>query len=464
LAFPLKEPYYVNLRTKVRGTDTERETLHPIFPPHEVLDHIAHQDASIIDNALLGPGGLDGIKQFWDDHSHVSWCQNHPVMRLSEEELSWALPLELFGDDASIWKHEKLLILSWRSSLWKTTKTLWTTFLICVLPLALVVPGKTLNDLHAAIQWSFTACLLGTWPRRTHSGQIMRKKHGKTRFQKRGQNMTFRAALTRATGDYKYHAETYNLRGYGHASCCHRCRATKTNPDLLYTEVGPTARWHAFPRSHEEYMHEQGDDVNPLCRIPGWHLHMVKVDLMHNFFLGTVLHLVASAVVQMADEGWFGQATLPKKTRLREAYARFAKWKRDGKFRCSVACFTPAALKWTSRHSYPEWASSVKAHNARMLLAWLALETSKDALNANQRRPDERTLTLLRAHTVSLGARYAYEMDMQPRSTPLSQHVADNVAQVGYAFLLGYMDLARNALEQGRCLYAVKPKMHQSHT
>ncbi len=103
-------------------------------------------------------------------------------MQLGAEDLSWCLPLELFGDDASIWKDQKMLVMSWGTALFKTARTIMQSFLVTVLPYALVLPSKTLPDLHKAIAWSFNALLLGCFPRVNHLGMLLRRHHGKKRF------------------------------------------------------------------------------------------------------------------------------------------------------------------------------------------------------------------------------------------------------------------------------------------
>lgn len=432
----------------------ERKIKHPIYPPHEVLEAIGAASPAIIDRALLGPNGIDGVRAFWQSNANCDWCREHPAQELGGDELTWTLPVELFGDDAGIWKHEKLLILSWRSALWQSAKTWWTCFLITVLPLACVIPGKTLQDLHRAVTWSFRACLAGAWPRRTHTGAIMRKVHGCMRYAKRGWKFrVFRAALVRTTGDYKYLAETFRLRAYSHRDCCHRCAASKADQTRLYTSTGEHATWRAFPRTHAEYMAERGPDACALCDIPGWRLDTVKTDLMHNLFLGSALHVIGSVLVELVEEGWFGNAPLQKQQRLTEAYLRFKAWLKLNRITCSAGRFTMEGLGWTSRYRYPEYKS--KAHNARVVLAWLQTETRSNATSVGT------TTSQMRATMVWCLAQYCYEVDTQPREHKLQQHVADSMASLGYSFLSTYMWMAREALRRQRCLYAVKPKLHQ---
>lgn len=431
-----------------------------------MLDELSSAGPTIIDQSALGPQGIDGIAQFWEWHADTPWCKEHPVMTLSPADRQWCLPMELFGDDASIWRHEKLLVLSWRSALWQSSRTWWTMFIITVVPLALAIPDQTLSDVHEVIRWSFAACFSGSYPRRTHTGALMKRKHGRRRYIRRGSKIIFRGALCRLTGDYKYLAETYELRGYSNTSCCHRCRATKTG-DLLYTEVGPRARWHNYPRNHQDFVQElrESSPATPLTKIPGWHLSMLKTDLMHNFFLGTCLHLLASTLVDLCRDGWFGGFARSRAAQLSTAYIRFRRWQKAQKLQASVGRFTATTVNWRAAHVFPEWSSTVKAHNARILVAWLETEATAQALAAladRANRPAHKVeRARLRAQAMYLAALYAYEMDTQPRDRKMLPAEAERVAGVGYKFLKTYMRLARQALEQRECLFATKPKMHQ---
>ena len=150
------------LRVRHGGNPDEVEVRKfPIFLPHEILEEIAASEPHIIENCLLGKSGLDAVAAFWRQSATADWAVGHPVLQKPDTELQWTIPIEMFGDDASIWKDQKLLVMSWRSAVFKTTKTAWTSFLICCLPYAFVVTDITLHDLHSAIKWSFDCLIQG---------------------------------------------------------------------------------------------------------------------------------------------------------------------------------------------------------------------------------------------------------------------------------------------------------------
>lgn len=448
-----KEPYILQLPVRSRVDPSIELTIkHPIFLPHEMLAAVSNAGPTIIEKALLGPAGIEAVAAFWrSPAAAVTGLNTHPARAAGESELAWTLPLELFGDDATIWHREKLLVICFGSAL-RPSSTFWNHFLIAVLPVALLIPGKTLNVLHSAIVWSFEALLTGSWPRRDHTGKLLRKHHGRRRFIRRGEKLIFRGALVSITGDYKYHVETYRIRSYANTECCHRCQASKTDPNLLYTATGPDAPWRQHPRTHEMYTQEMGGNMPTLCLIPGWHLNLVRTDLMHNLMLGTALHVIASAIVQLANEKWFGPGRATA-SRLQEAYSRFMQWRKDNNVNCCIPRFTAARLGW-SRGKFPEYQS--KAHNARVVLAWLQQEASKAA-----EREGAGTRSCMRAHMLERVAMYCYLLDTLPKDRPLTQNQADSLADCGSEFVASYLWMARDALANRQTLYAAKPKLHQ---
>jgi hypothetical protein len=419
-----------------------------------MLAMICDAGPAIIEKTLFGPSGIDSLLAFWNSPAAaVAGLSTHPARDAGESELAWTVPLELFGDDATIWKNEKLLVICCGSAL-RPGSTAWNHLLISVLPVALIIPNRTLNALHAAIiVWSCEALLQGSWPRRNHLGELLRMRHGRRRFIRRGEKMVFRGALVRITGDYKYHVETYRIRGYSNTQCCHKCAASKTDPGLLFTATGPNAPWRSHPRTHQMYMEEVEGARPTLCNIPGWHLNMVKTDLMHNLMLGTGLHVIASGLVQLCDEGWYGSRRVSGQRRLQEAFSRFKKWSKDNGINCCVPRFTTARLGW-SRGRFPEYQS--KAHNARVVLAWLQKEACEQSEHMGAG-----PLAAMRAHMIERIATYCYLLDTLPKDRPLSQTEADRLADCGCEFIAAYTYMARAVLANRQTLYAAKPKLHQ---
>ena len=298
----------------------------PIFLPHDYIAELQKQPPDTIQRVLFGEGGVDDVGQYWNKMRSHEWCAGHPA----HEAADVTVPMEIFGDDATIWKNQSLLILTMKSAL-AEGKTFDTTLLLAVLPLNRVLPDKTLPDLYRAVAWSFTMATQGLWPTLTHTGEPMRKEHGARRYINRGTSLgVLRLGLCRVTGDWKFLKETYHLHAYNANACCHMCNANKS-PDEgpLYTDTGPTAAWRASPRTHAQFMQEQSDSgsLSPLTAIPGWRLEMIKTDLMHNMCLGSAQHLIGSVIVQLVLEGHWGQHRGRRPQCLIRGFNLFRAWK-----------------------------------------------------------------------------------------------------------------------------------------
>ena len=303
----------------------------PMFLPHEYIAELQKQRPDTIQHVLFGEGGVDDVGQYWNKMRSHEWCAGHPAHAAADV----TVPMEIFGDDATIWKNQSLLILTMKSAL-AEGKTFVTTLLLAVLPLNRVLPDKTLPDLYRAVAWSFTMATQGLWPTLTHTGEPMRKEHGAQSYKNRGKSLgVLRLGLSRVTGDWKFLKETYHLHAYNANACCHMCNANK-NPDEgpLYTDTGPTAAWRASPRTHAQFMQEQSDSgsLSPLTAIPGWRLEMIKTDLMHNMCLGSAQHLIGSVIVQLVLEGHWGQHRGRRPECLIRGFNLFRAWKKHTKY------------------------------------------------------------------------------------------------------------------------------------
>ena len=197
-----------------------------MYLPHEYIAELQREQPSTFRRILLGEGGIDEVEEYWQRYKSHEWCAAHPAHMTADV----TIPMELFGDDATIWKTESPLILTMKSVL-AEGKSFDTTLLLAVLPLNRVVPNETLPDLYRAIAWSFEAAIRGEWPQSTHTGEPLCPKHGQNRYNKRGQSLgILRLGLARVTGDWKFWKETYHLRSYSNDACCHRCHANE-NPE-----------------------------------------------------------------------------------------------------------------------------------------------------------------------------------------------------------------------------------------
>ena len=104
------------------------------------------------------------------------------------------------------------------------------------------------------------------------------------------------------------------------------CFAHKRLPDLLYTQIGPTATWRTRPRTTEQYFEERNGDIEALALIPGWHLSMHRGDPMHIIFLGVALHFLPCCIWELINTDVFGAGSI--KVKLEKAWEHMKSWVR----------------------------------------------------------------------------------------------------------------------------------------
>lgn len=315
LAFDI-EKYFVPVRAD-RGHGVEIVSI-PMFPIHEYLAAVWGTGQDRFTETCFSSDGLPSLDRFWKHVSHMSWARNHPAQS-DPARMPFTIPVCFFGDDARVYKSEKMLV--WEMVFMLSKSTL-AKFVVGVLPYWMVVPGVTLQDAHSALRWMFQCGLDGVYATNDHLGRPITKAHGELRFSRRGQPLClqeprFRIAFTGFKADLQYEKITFKFHSYDQLYLCRNCRAHKTDPALLYTNTGEGAPWRLHPRTTQEYF-DEANNLDQLVLIPGWCLEMHRYDPMHLIFLGFGLHLVGSCILDLLGHGhWPGGA---KKVRLRQAW------------------------------------------------------------------------------------------------------------------------------------------------
>ena len=305
----------------------------PIYPAHEYLSAIHDFGDDQLQISCLGSNGLESVGEFWHHVSHLPWSQNHPATQPGRvDRLPYTIPACLFGDDARLFKSDKMVV--WQLSFFLSrAPTKLARFIIGVLPYWMIIPGKTLHDVHRAIVWSWQAAFDGRYPSVDHLGQQITQLHGHLRHQRVGNALCCREprfciAFVGFKSDLQYDKVTFGFNTYDQRLCCMHCKAVKNGPGPLYTETGPGSAWRAQPRTTESYLQTQRDNgaVQVLTQIPGWCLALHRGDPMHLIFLGFGLHVLGSCLLDLARRGTWGLAgTL--KSKLARAWQRDSTWR-----------------------------------------------------------------------------------------------------------------------------------------
>ena len=313
------EPYLVPIRVDA-GRGEEIMQL-PMYPVHEYLAALwgCGQDTCAV--SCFSSDGFASLARFWNHVSHMPWAQSHPA-QADQLRMPYTIPACLFGDDAKLYKNEKMIV--WELSfLLSKAPTVVSKFIIGVLPYWLIIPEKTLQDAHSAIRWMWAEALAGQYATVDHLGRAITVEHGKRRWARRGTPLCsteprFRIAFVGLKADLQYEKLTLNFRSYDQHEMCRDCGAHKMDPARLYTEIGPAARWRELLRTDQEFLRDQGEKLCELCLIPGWTRSLHRYDPMHVIFLGIALHVIGSVLMELVQRRYWLGAT--KKEGYRNAW------------------------------------------------------------------------------------------------------------------------------------------------
>ncbi len=152
---------------KKGGIGTYRSKTHVILP-HEVFHSIFEASQELFHHLFVGgPGNLES---WWrqTEATDPGWVQRHPVC--IQTPASLRVPLGMHGDDAGLFEHEKVLVLSWNSVAVGHT-TIDNRILFGTLAYSKVLGGVTLNEFYTVFVWSLNALSTGLFPEADHNGR-----------------------------------------------------------------------------------------------------------------------------------------------------------------------------------------------------------------------------------------------------------------------------------------------------
>ena len=138
--------------------------------------------------------------------------------------------------------------------------------------------------------------------------------------------------------------------------CCSKCWASRdpSMPELAYDDLRPQAGWRPTCMNTREYLAiaRPLNAVTPFADIQGWAHELDLEDDLHNIFQGFGADWVGSAIVALAEDGFYGNGTLEARlARAHESASVFSKGK------CFMPDFTLAHLGLgDNQQAWPEMA------------------------------------------------------------------------------------------------------------
>jgi len=268
-----------------------------------------------------------------------------------------------------------VLVLSW-CSITCRLETLQSRNLICALNVNSIIKGVTMREIYDVISWSFKWLAHGVHPDSDHRGAPW--PVGSVRQRRAGTKLTpcsHIAVYCLTAGDWKWTTETFLLpHSYSRHEVCHRCKAEKSPDALNYANWLTDAPWASTTRIHGEFL-EHVNGPSGLMKIPGWHLHSMIDDFLHDDLLGMRQWACGGVLWELAWEGaWPSVGHGPWQARLdailAQAFTDFRFYCREHNIHSSQSRFKSTMLGMSTLQDWPILKS--KGHNCAMVSLWLA--------------------------------------------------------------------------------------------
>ncbi|CAJ1459451.1 unnamed protein product [Effrenium voratum] len=393
----------------------------PMFLPSETFSSIYKYDWRLFEQRFLGKEG--------------------------STDLSKCVPLAVHGDDAESHRRRSFTITTVSSLL--TGGSPWDSRLLIYCMDTARATDSTYDVLDSWVVHSLTELQLGVfldvdafgrpWPDRPNKGQPIAGG--------------WRGVICCHKGDEKYLARAYHTNtSWQSKYCCWLCRASRTNPSMLYTLHGRFAPHRATACSTESFI-VSGCKGTPWVRLPGFHVQMLSNDYLHITDLALIPDAAASALVELTstDLVWQGDN---QDERLRRAHVEFVAECRRHKIRNRGQVFSMKHLTGAAS-AYP---SITQKHfngaEAAILARWLAGITLAVAC-AN---PLDEYAQLRAAIFVNLAA---MRRILSQEGVIMTPAALKDLERANYLYHAALNGVARACIDNDKLLYKIRPKGHK---
>ena len=293
---------------------------HPFLLPHSFFQHFYSGARSNWVKAVRGPPSAP--REFWDAMAGSDFLRLHP--RRDQQEWRRTIPLGLHGDAGAFSHQDSLMTISWNSLLGSGV-TMQKRFLITVVRKSEMVAG-TLDAIFRYISWSFNVLQLGQTPSENFLGMA-------TGVDPTPLAEGWCGQLCQIRGDWQFYGEVFHIPKWNEAqSMCWLCRASNTDPALLWQDCRQCAGWRGTLWTHEGYMRHIRASGFPipvlLMCVIGLRIECLTIDTLHAVDLGIAAHIVGNVLFVFGVlRSCFGGSNMAEKCkrihdRLMEFYKR----------------------------------------------------------------------------------------------------------------------------------------------
>ncbi|CAK9011927.1 unnamed protein product [Durusdinium trenchii] len=141
--------------------------------------------------------------------------------------------------------------------------------------------------------------------------------------------------ITELRGDLAWHKAVWQFeeRGWQSADVCFFCQAQSKGHVCPYTMLGPEADW-AQTEFKDPWLWAGEVLPNRLCPwlgLPGFSIDTVRMCTMHNVNLGLMQTANGSSLINLIQNGLYGDPTDPMDQNLKRLFADFDAWSKENK-------------------------------------------------------------------------------------------------------------------------------------
>jgi len=471
--------------------------MHYCILPHELFASVAAYSAELWQFLF---GNAAELKEWWQSAAEraPSTADGGPWCTAAADCISGlghCVPIGIHGDDAGGHANEKVTVVTW-GSVAVARSTLDSRFVFTMLKGSDAPAEAGLRSILRVLAWSLNALAEGTWPAADESGRPFDANHHPGRAKLAGRPLVQPAVLagpdaavatacpgaalpaaaggdaasvvkgiwSEMRGDWKFLKEALGLkRNYGvNGEMCHRCRAHngrgrgRLDDNLLYTNFGREDHVRTTREDPATWFEAAAAAPNPspLLGIRGFSIDRVFFDIMHCMDLGVFQHAVASALAELtgAAPGFQAVSIFPGadlNARLAAATVHYRTWCRNRRLERRAPKFNQ---RWV-KGPWPE-VSQLQAKAAEMrtnLVPWFADVCAAVAAEHGDHGH-------VRAEMFSAFVRI--DEACRGSSRFLAAAAAEKLEFNMERALKLYNALAAEAVECGRALWRLRPKLH----
>ena len=428
----------------------------PAIIPWELLYHLKKHGQW---QASVAGNNPDSFSTFWNGAATQPWGKRHPVITRNMDRTK-VVPMQWHFDGGEFKTNQELNLWEW-SSTETTGSTLRTKMVFCAIPSEMMPTLELKLSVHATV-CNFIAeihevLLSGRFPERIANTPLQGWRSTMMNLEFAD---GFSAGFAGAKFDAKAKKESNNYKHFYNAGfICNECFAAKTTKKtpgaLLYSDCSDNAVWKLTTITHEAYLKiTDPANLSPWIKVPGWHLTRGGLrDLLHCFWLGFAKDLAAAVIIQALEEGLLGNPGETCDETLRRLWLEQRDFCKKHKLDCPPRVFSMTALgRGTSSREYPIVESQVKGAQMKPMMFFLAELTRKQDVPGCTPQAQYRSVCMYGA------CEFIYTLESETRW--MNPENARRAWRGGRLMLQTYQVLAADALRQNRCLYKIRPKLH----